>query len=272
MNTDLIDLSRPQQTYIRLILDRSSDWSCDWSCNITVMNTCSLMWADERQFLSSWVDLTASSIMLTSSMNSYPPLIFPRKQIMQSLMYVRWVPKPALSTQPVSHTNVVSNTASPEELAAVLQLPFIIAQQSIQIHDFYIKIHSSSFWDMHQDVLSHDVMLSTMRHYWNRMLINRTQAKSSSVIHMLVLQCHMYSCHVSPAMFVCPAIPAIVISTMRLTMALSLLSIDSSSCSNSCSNRFKLMLSIVPIEVHALTSVFRHQRRTNLPGSVTLSG
>ena len=67
--------------------------------------------------------------------------------------------------------------------------------------------------------------------------------------------CHMYSCHVSPAMFVCPAIPAIVISTMRqLTMALSLLSIDSKSCINSCSNRFKLMLSIVPIEVHALTS------------------
>ena len=165
-------LDRPQQTVLsRLILERSSDWSCDWSCNITVMNTCSLVWA-------------------------------------------------------VSHTNVVSNTASPEELAAVLQLPFIIAQQSIQIHDFYIKIHSSSFWDMHQDVLSH--------------------------------VCHMYSCHVSPAMFVCPAIPAIVISTMRLTMALSLLSIDSSSCSNSCSNRFKLMLSIVPIEVHALTSVFRH--------------
>ena len=70
--------------------------------------------------------------------------------------------------------------------------------------------------------------------------------------------CHMYSCHVSPAMFVCPAIPAIVISTMRLTMTPSLLSIDSNSCSNSCSNRFKFMLSIVPIEVHALTSVFRH--------------
>ena len=205
------------------------------------MKTCSLLWADERRFLSSWVDLTASSTMLTSSIHTYPPLIFPRKQIMQSLMYVRWVPKPALSTQPVSHTNVVSNTASPEELAAVLQLPFIIAQQSIQIHDFYIKVHSSSFWDMHQDVLSH--------------------------------VCHMYSCHVSPAMFVCPAIPAIVISTMRqLTMALSLLSIDSNSCSNSCSNRFKLMLSIVPIEVHALTSVFRHWRRMNLPGSVTLSG
>ena len=86
-------LDRPQQTVLsRLILERSSDWSCDWSCNITVMNTCSLVWA-------------------------------------------------------VSHTNVVSNTASPEELAAVLQLPFIIAQQSIQIHDFYIKIHSSSFWD-----------------------------------------------------------------------------------------------------------------------------
>ena len=46
---------------------------------------------------------------------------------------------------------------------------------------------------MHQDVLGHqDIMLSTIRHYWNRMLINRTQAKSSSVIHMLVLQCHMY--------------------------------------------------------------------------------
>ena len=53
----------------------------------------------------------------------------------------------------------------------------------------------------HQDVLSHDVMLSTTRHYWNRMLINRTQAKSSSVIHMLVLQCHMYvTC--TPAMLV----------------------------------------------------------------------
>ena len=53
----------------------------------------------------------------------------------------------------------------------------------------------------HPDVLSHDVMLSTMRHYWNRMLINRTQAKSSSVIHMLVLQCHMYVTY-TPAMLV----------------------------------------------------------------------
>ena len=60
--------------------------------------------------------------------------------------------------------------------------------------------------------------------------------------------CHMYSCHNGPAIFVCPAIPAIIISTMRLTMTPSLLSIDSNSCSNSCSNRFKFMLSIVPID------------------------
>ena len=84
-------LDRPQQTVLsRLIPERSSDWSCDWSCNITVMNTCSLVWADERRFLSSWFDLTASSIMLTSSIHIHPSSFLASKSCRVARYLVTW--------------------------------------------------------------------------------------------------------------------------------------------------------------------------------------
>ena len=68
----------------RLILERSSDWPCDWSCNITVMNTYLLSlvgWWETILELMSWLDRIIHNAY---QFYSYPPLIFPRKQIMQS--------------------------------------------------------------------------------------------------------------------------------------------------------------------------------------------
>ena len=162
----------------RLILERSSDWPCDWSCNITVMNTCSLALADERRFLSSWFDLTASSIMLTSSIHIHPSSFLASKSCRVARYLVTW---------PCESTHI-------EPCWPLCSIPVTMPL----------------------------LQCDSCEHYWNRMLIKQKTSEiiisNSNVSPAMSHVCHMYSCHNSPAIFVCPAIPAIIISTMRLTM------------------------------------------------------